>query len=108
MRKVDRTQLNSSYWAENEEMLKQPVYAQQIRQDRLTGREIVAKELKELTDKQQEDEQTKIRERQEAEEAKAREERAEFEEWKRQKAEIRDGNARAHNAHTQNEGSSLP
>jgi len=100
MRKEDRAQFSKSYWAENEEMLKQPVYAQQIRQDRLTGRELVANELKELEQRRYEDEQTKARERQEAEEEEARKERAEFEEWKRQKAEV-EGLARTRDARTE-------
>ena len=106
MRKEDQARFNKEYWAENEAMLGQEVYQQEIRQDRLTGRDMVARELKELTDRRNEDEQTKVRERQEAEEAKGREERQEFEEWKRQKAEV-DERARTRNARTQ-EGERLP
>jgi len=88
MKKVDQARYNKAYWAENEEMLRQPVYAQQIRQDRLTGRELVANELKELEERRYENEQAEARERQETKEEEARKERAEFEEWKRQKAEV--------------------
>ena len=87
MKKEGQARYNRDYWAENEAMLRQPVYAQQIRQDRLTGRDMVAEELRKRKEEEFENEQTKARERQEAEEAKAREEREEFEEWKRHKAE---------------------
>jgi septal ring factor EnvC (AmiA/AmiB activator) len=104
MKKDDRyLQFNKKYWAENREMLKQPTYQQYIRQDRLTGRDMVAAELKQIKEKEYENEQAKIRSRQEAEEQEAAQERAEFEEWKRQKAE-KVNEARTHNARTHKEG----
>jgi hypothetical protein len=104
MKKEDHyQQFNKQYWAENREMLRQPTYQQQIRQDRLTGRDMVAAELKQRKKEEYENEQAKIRERQEAEEQEAAQERAEFEEWKRQKAE-KVNDARTHNARTHKEG----
>lgn len=73
---------NESYFQENEALLNQPTYQQELRRDRLTTLDKIKAEFIELTQKQKEDEETKKRMGQSLAEAEARE-REEFENWKK-------------------------
>lgn len=80
MRKEDRHQnYNADYFAENEMLLNQRSYQQELRQDKLTARTAMARELAELKNRQ--DEQAEAKARTEVE---RKETRRTAEEWEKQ------------------------